>query len=32
MENLAAALRYRLSYIFKLTQDMDKSNKRKDGD
>jgi len=32
MENLAAALRYRISYIFKLTQDMDKSNKRKDGD
>ena len=25
MENLAAALRHRLSYIFKLTQDMDKS-------
>ena len=29
MENLAAALHHRLSYIFKLTQDMDK---QKDGD
>jgi transcriptional regulator with XRE-family HTH domain len=28
MENLAPALRHRLSYIFKLTQDMDK---QKDG-
>jgi hypothetical protein len=28
MEKLAAALRYRLSYIFKLTQDVDK---QKDG-
>lgn len=25
MENLAAALRYRLSYIFKLAQDMDEA-------
>ena len=32
MENLAAALQQRLSYVFKLTQEMDKSNKRKDGD
>ena len=32
LENLAGALHYRLSYVFKLTQDMDKSNRRKDGD
>ena len=32
MENLAAALHLRLSYIFKLTQDAAERNKHRDGD